>query len=149
MEFTKDEIAAWLKSHNRSREWLAEATGKSLGTIHNWFSNRSIPDDARATIALLMERDLQERESALNAPVDDTGLITFSTSEFERIERARAAVGSPTRPQFYREAIIQYVEDVEAGEAVALAAEGMERAGDGAALERRPVVYPTGKGKKG
>jgi hypothetical protein len=155
MNFTKDELAAWLKSHNRSREWLAEATGKSLGTIHNWFSNRSIPEDARTTIALLMERDLQATPES--SGVDETGLITFTTAEFERIERARLAVGNPPRPEFYRNAIIQYLDDQEELDEIQ---EAKERDDDDLALladeapaadlpARKPVTYPTGQGKGG
>lgn len=164
MDFTKDELAAWLKEHGRSREWLANATGKSLGTIHNWFSNRDIPEDARATIALLMERDKTA------APPDETGLITFTTAEFEEIEEARRRVGLPPRPQFYRDGILQYVERIQSAQGthepaapppgkilpIATAAEGGD---SGAAIlggppdpdlqspPRRSVTYRGGKKK--
>jgi hypothetical protein len=149
MNFTKDELAAWLKKHGRSREWLAEATGKSVGTIHNWFSNRSIPEDAKTTISLLMERDMQAAADAL--PPDDSGLITFTTSEFERIERARAAVGNPSRPDFYRDAIIQFVDDIEEDEKDAVRLDDLALLADADAdqeapgpMERRLVTYPRG-----
>lgn len=152
MDFTKEELSDWLKRHDRTREWLAEATGKSLGTIHNWFSNRTIPEDARATIALLMERD----DVARSAP-DETGLIQFTTGEFERIEAARLAVGNPPRPEFYRDAILQFVEDLEEEEEREAGRQSAES--DLALLadalrprplpRRRPVRYGKKKGKKG
>jgi hypothetical protein len=155
-KLTKDEITFWLRQHNRNRRWLAEQCGVSEGTINNGFS-AGFSDSILATIEKLMKLD----ELAANQPGDDAGMITFTTTEFERIEKARAAVGSPDRPQFYREAIMQFVADTEAsegrmtdgparGDAVVLAAENAVGSPEAAACERQPVQYPTGKkGKKG
>jgi hypothetical protein len=138
MELTKDKIRHWLTDKNKDREWLAKQCGVSKGTVDQWFAERGFSDSALATIALLMERDEQS-----GAP-DETGLITFTTAEFERIERARLAVGNPSRPVFYRDAIIQYVDEI--GEAtedgIALVAENPPATpGQGEAINRR-VVYP-------
>jgi hypothetical protein len=107
----KVKITEWLKQHSRDREWLADQCGAEIGTVNSWFSTRGFSDAALATIDKLMQLDaLRAKQSA---PVEDeTALIQFSAGEFERIERARLAVGSPERPVFYRDAIISYVDEV-------------------------------------
>ena len=109
MNMTKDKIRKWLAAKGRDREWLAQQCGASKGTVDQWFY-RGFSDSALATIDKLMQLDELQSSQA----TDETGLIQFSTAEFEEIERARAAVGNPTRPQFYRDAILQYVEDLNA-----------------------------------
>lgn len=111
-KMTKDKIREWLAEHGRDREWLAKQCGVSKGTVDQWFAERGFSDAALAAIDKLMKLDELQ---ASQAP-DETGLIQFSTAEFEEIERARAAVGNPTRPQFYRDAILQYVEELKAEE---------------------------------
>ena len=148
MDLDKRTITDWLKKHSRSREWLAEKCGAEIGTVNSWFSTRGFSDAALATIRALMELDEQANPSA----TDDGGLIHFSTSEFERIERARVAVGSPTRPQFYHDAIVEYVKEIEAMEGrltdgparveIAMAAED-EKAGP-VAEENKRGRYPRG-----
>jgi hypothetical protein len=101
---SNEEIDAWLKSHGRDREWLADQIPASIGTVYNWFS-KGFSKSAMKTIALLMERD--QGASA------DTGLIQFTVDEFERIERARQQAGYETRPPFYRDAILKQVDALE------------------------------------
>ncbi len=109
---TKNEIVTWLKDHRRDRQWLAKQCGVSVGTVNNWFST-GFSAAALAAIDKLMKLD--EMAAAHADPSDDTGLILFSTAEFERLERARALVGNPPRRQFYRDAILQYLNEIEAG----------------------------------
>ena len=111
---TKEMVTDWLKKHGRSRAWLAERTGCEVGTVHAWFSTRGLSPTAVAAIRVLMELDHASTSSA-SAVADETALIQFTSGEFERIEAARAAVGSPARPVFYRDAIIAYVEEIEEG----------------------------------
>lgn len=108
----KVKVTEWLKRHGRDREWLAAQCNAEIGTVHSWFSTRGFSDAALATIDKLMKLDELQASQA----TDETGLIQFTTAEFEEIERARAAVGNPTRPQFYRDAILQYVEELKAEE---------------------------------
>ena len=108
---TNAQVTDWLKKHGRSRAWLAERTGCEVGTVHAWFSTRGLSPTAVAAIRVLMEMD----ELAGGITTDETTLIQFTSGEFERIEAARAAVGSPARPVFYREAIIAYVDEIEGG----------------------------------
>ena len=108
---TKEMVTDWLKKHGRSRAWLAERTGCEVGTVHAWFSTRGLSPTAVAAIRVLMEMD----ELAGGITTDETALIQFTSGEFERIEAARAAVGSPARPVFYRDAIIAYVGEIEEG----------------------------------
>ena len=79
----------------------------SPGTVDQWFAERGFSDSALATIKLLMHRDLETFSN-------DTGLIKFTTDEFERIERARQRLGYTERPPFYRDAILKQVEAIEA-----------------------------------
>jgi maltooligosyltrehalose synthase len=54
----KEQIKAWLKAHNRDRQWLADKLGKALQTINNWLSSaKPIPDTILALIAHLMADD--------------------------------------------------------------------------------------------
>lgn len=108
IQLTKDEIREWLISHKRDRDWLAEACGVAKGTVDNWFSNRPIPESSLATIRLLMDRDLGHAKSS----PDETRLIEFTSGEFEEIEAARARVGSPSRPDFYHDAIMKYAREL-------------------------------------
>lgn len=101
-------VTDWLKKHGRDREWLALQCNAEIGTVNSWFSTRGFSDSALATIDKLMQLD----ELASKQPADETGLIQFTTAEFERLEKARVAVGAPPRPQFYRDAILQYVEEL-------------------------------------
>lgn len=110
---TKIEIQSWLYAkHNGSREWLATKLGVSKGTVDQWFS-RGFSDSALAGIAMIMELDASS--PSVGDGSDETSLIQFTSGEFERIEAARAAVGSPARPVFYRDAIIAYVDGIEEG----------------------------------
>lgn len=56
---TKDEIKAWLKAYNHTREWLGEQCGGvSKRAVDNWLSSpREIPDGTLALIRRLMEDD--------------------------------------------------------------------------------------------
>jgi len=110
---TKIEIQTWLSArHDGSREWLAGKLGVSKGTVDQWFS-RGFSDSALASIAMVMELDQAAASSIGASSSDETALIQFTSGEFERIEAARAAVGSPARPVFYRDAIIAYVDGIE------------------------------------
>lgn len=104
MNPTKDQIRSWLTQMGKDREWLAQQCGVSKGTVDQWFY-RGFSDAAVAAISNLMK--LHSRTDA-----DDTGLIQFTTSEFEEIEKVRFRVGDPPRPQFYRDAILQFVEQI-------------------------------------
>ena len=111
---TKIEIQNWLsEKHDGSREWLSAKLGVSKGTVDQWFC-RGFSESALASISMVMELDHASTASA-SAATDSTALIQFTSGEFERIEEARAAVGSPARPVFYRDAIIAYVGEIEEG----------------------------------
>lgn len=112
-DLDKVTILDWLKRHGRDREWLAEKCNAEMGTVNSWFSTRGFSDSALATIEVLMQLDAVKADGT-NAP-DETGLIELTTGEFERIEKARELTGFETRPEFYREAILKFVEEIEAG----------------------------------
>lgn len=58
MATSKDDIKAWLKAHNRTRDWLASQLFVQKKTVDNWLSSpKAIPDDKLALIARLMADD--------------------------------------------------------------------------------------------
>lgn len=109
-KLTKIQIRDWLNEHGRDRDWLAEQCGVSKGTVDQWFAGRGFSDSALAAIDKLMQLD--EMSARTESSPDETGLIKFTTAEFELLEKARAAVGNPPRTQFYRDAILQYIEEL-------------------------------------
>lgn len=107
----RETIHEWLdRCHDGDRAWLAEKIGHTAGSVAHMFSKRGFSSSALAVIAALMELD--ERGPA--AEEDAAQLIVFSALEFEEIEDARARVGHPPRPQFYRDAVLNYVEEIKA-----------------------------------
>lgn len=109
-ELTKDQIRDWLLENGRDRLWLAKACGTSKGTVDQWFAERGFSESAKATIRALMRLD--ELTAIPSQVLDETKYIEFTTSEFEEIEEARAKVGSPSRPDFYHDAILRYVQEL-------------------------------------
>jgi len=54
----KEQIKAWLKAHNRDREWLGQQLDTEVKTVHNWLSSsRPIPEAKLALIKRLMADD--------------------------------------------------------------------------------------------
>ncbi len=105
---TKEQIAKWLEDLRQDREWLAEQCGTKKSTVDSWFSSRGFPPWAITQIERLV------RETTATA--DGKFRVTFDTEEFERIDAARRMVGDPPRPQFYRDAIIDFADRIIAGE---------------------------------
>lgn len=97
----KEQISAWLVQQGKDRDWLSRMCGVSKGTVDQWFS-RGFSDQALATIDLLMQKEVR--------PIDETALIAFNAGEFEKIDRARRGLGYSSRPPFYRDAILDYVQ---------------------------------------
>lgn len=103
-ELNKEQISDWLVQLGKDREWLSKKCGVSKGTVDQWFS-RGFSDQAQATIGLLMQKEVR--------PEDETALIAFNATEFEKIDRARRGLGYSSRPPFYRDAILDYVQNWE------------------------------------
>lgn len=57
----KDKIKDWLKTHNRTREWLADQVGVSPKTVHNWLSS---PQEIPVGKLRLIEHLIQADEAA-------------------------------------------------------------------------------------
>lgn len=54
----KDQIKAWLKAKNHTREWLGEQIGVKPKTVDNWLSSpREIPSGKLTIIERLMQED--------------------------------------------------------------------------------------------
>lgn len=64
---TKEEIKAWLKAYNHTREWLGEQCGGvSKRAVDNWLSSpRDIPDGTLTLIRRLMDDDQREEADRL------------------------------------------------------------------------------------
>jgi hypothetical protein len=106
---TKEQIQKWLDSLHQDREWLAAQTGTQKCTVDSWFSKRGFPGPALKQIERLY------RETT--ATTDGKFRVQFDTEEFERIDAARKLVGEPPRPEFYRNAIIDFADRILANEA--------------------------------
>jgi hypothetical protein len=100
----KAEIKEWLDSIKKDRQWLAEKIGTTKPTLDGWFSTRDFPNTALKIIEGLM------RESSLAA--QGRVVTSFTNDEFEEIEAAREVIGSPTRSQFYHDAIMEYAKNL-------------------------------------
>lgn len=101
-----DELKAWLRSKNKTREDFAADLGAKKGTLDNWFS-KGFPDWAVKSIA------------RLRSPIesDTSGLeVTFTAAEFELIEKARRLTEHATRSSYYHAAIMDYTDELLAAE---------------------------------
>lgn len=131
----KEQISAWLVHLGKDRDWLAQMCGVSKGTVDQWFS-RGFSDQALATIGLLMQKEVR--------PIDETALIAFNAGEFEKIDRARRGLGYSSRPPFYRDAILDYVQGWEkshGGAILPFAAAAEDTTPPAMTEERQEVVY--------
>ena len=97
---TEPEIRQWLKASNKSRQWLADQIGCTIGSLNQYFS-RGFPDWAIKSISLLA-----------NPPTSNTaGLeVEFTTREFDRILAAKAISGHETLAAFYEDAILDFTD---------------------------------------
>lgn len=103
----KKEIKDWLSRMGKDRAWLAEQIGCTIGTLNQWFSKMGFPEWALKSIQRLM-----------NPEKGTAGLeVTFTSAEFERIERARELSGHSTRAEYYQTAITEYTDKILADEA--------------------------------
>lgn len=101
-----DELKAWLRSKNKTREDFATDLGAKKGTLDNWFS-KGFPDWAIKSITRLRSP----------TETDTSGLeVTFTAAEFELIEKARLLTEHTTRAAFYHAAIMDYTDELLASE---------------------------------
>jgi hypothetical protein len=107
----KEQIEKWLSDLGKDRQWLAEQCGTSVRTVESWFSKRGF------TTAALKQIERLHRETT--AAPDGRFRVSFDTEEFERIDAARKIIGEPSRPNFYRTAIIDCADRILAAEAEA------------------------------
>lgn len=101
---SNSEIRDWLESLGKDRVWLAAQCGTTKHTVDSWFSKRGFPKPA----LVIIEKLMRESSGSHVGPVT----ASFTISEFEEIEAARARTGSLNREQFYREAILDYARDI-------------------------------------
>lgn len=99
---TPTEIDQWLSSIDRDRPWLAEKLGISMGTLYNGFSKG------------FTKRSIKGIQELMNESANGGGdfEVTFTASEFERIEQARKLLGIATRKLYYEEAITEYTTQI-------------------------------------
>lgn len=105
----KEEIKDWLAKIGKDRIWLADQIGCTPGTLNQWFSKLGFPEWAMKSIQRLM-----------NPTGSTTALeVSFTASEFERIEAARKLLGLPSRKDYYETAISEFTSDILDREAAA------------------------------
>jgi len=99
---TPEQIDKWLESIGKDRQWLADKIGIRMGTLYNCFSKGFTARTMHA-IELLMKSN-SGNESGFD--------VTFSAKEFELIEQARKLSGHATRAEFYRDAIMEFTDEL-------------------------------------
>lgn len=103
----KEEIKNWLSRIGKDRAWLADQVGCTLGTLNQWFSKMGFPEWALKSIHRLM-----------NPEKNTAGLeVSFTSAEFERIEKARDLSGHATRAEYYKTAITEFTDQILKAEA--------------------------------
>lgn len=95
MQPTKDEIKAWLKNTQRSREWLAAQFGDTKKkTVDNWLSsNQDIPFGVLSSIGRMMEDDRRAEDIRSRETQGDTQLFSIQVNldTFRSYNRAAVA----------------------------------------------------------
>ena len=95
-DLTPGEISDWLKEARRSREWLAEQTGSSTGTVAGWLATgrpRPIPVPTLRLIERLMCDDL-------------LGEPQYTYAEAKVIRRAMTKEGYSSLRDFVKDAVM-------------------------------------------
>lgn len=106
----KEEIKDWLSKTGKDRTWLADQIGCTPGTLNQWFSKLGFPEWAIKSLQRLMN-PTGGSSTALE--------VSFTASEFERIEAARKLLGLPSRKDYYETAISEFTSDILEREAAA------------------------------
>jgi len=106
----KEEIKDWLSKTGKDRTWLADQIGCTPGTLNQWFSKLGFPEWACKSLQRLMN-PTGGSSTALE--------VSFTASEFERIEAARKLLGLPSRKDYYETAISEFTSDILDREAAA------------------------------
>lgn len=93
---TKDEIKAWLKAYNHTREWLGQQCGGiKLNTVNNWLSTQAnIPDGTLALIRRLMEDDQHEEAERLRKTNPTNQLFSVEVDRFRFRAYCEAALAA-------------------------------------------------------
>lgn len=94
---TKDEIKAWLKEFEHTRDWLGEQCGNiEKRTVDNWLSSpKNIPTGTLALIARLIEDD-RAAEATRKQKLDPNNQIfslEVDLETFRQYSRAALAAG--------------------------------------------------------
>lgn len=109
------DIKDWLASTGRDRAWLAEQIGSTKGTVDQWFS-KGFPKWARQSISNLMQSRVLEGNLR----------ITLTSDEWEEIDQACTNAGYLDRQSFYRDAIIDLADRINADRSRILSARAAE-----------------------
>lgn len=95
MQPTKDEIKAWLKNTQRSREWLASQFGDTKKkTVDNWLSsNQDIPIGILTSIGRMMEDDRRAEDTRSREVQGDAQIFSIQVDldTFRTYNRAAVA----------------------------------------------------------
>lgn len=82
---TKQEIRAWLRTHARNRQWLADACSVKLTTVNDWFTQRGIIPGAKLSlIRQLMEADATPEAVVPSIPADGVTAVAVMMKKSER-----------------------------------------------------------------
>lgn len=100
-------VNEWLSRVGKSREWLADQMGVSLGTVNGWFAPKGERPIPTPNVKLL-QRMLAE---------DELGEPRFSFFEADQIKRAMKLADYISYPEFAHDAVIAKTDAILALEA--------------------------------
>lgn len=112
---SKEEITSALERLNKDRQWLAEATGYRYDYIKNSLAP-SAPEPSEK-FQRACQRAFEEEARRASVDMSRPGasvwdLVYFSASEMSQIEQARRAGGYKNLPELYRDAVLDFTENL-------------------------------------
>ena len=116
---TKQEIVSGLERLGKDRQWLAEATKYTYDYVKNSLAPSAAEPSSKFVDEVIraFAEEERRREVDLTKPGSSVwDLVFFNGAEVDRITRAKQAGGYPDLPSLYRDAVIQYADELLAGE---------------------------------
>jgi hypothetical protein len=112
---TKEQITAALDALHKDRQWLAEATGYRYDYIKNTLAPSAPEPSEKFQRACQRVFDEEARRSSVDMSRPGASVwdqVYFSATEMSQIEQARRAGGYKNLPELYRDAILDFTENL-------------------------------------
>jgi hypothetical protein len=149
----KQEITAALERLNKDRQWLAEATGYRYDYVKNSLAPSAPEPSEKFQRACRRAFEEEARRSSIDMTRPGASVwdqVYFSATEMSQIEQARRAGGYKNLPELYRDAILDFTENLMSDEenhgyrAIAAEEPGPPRP----VPVQKPVKYPSARDQK-